>query len=413
MLNKSLHKVNFFLQNEENNSLFSLADWNNGGSFNEDDFEVNGLPIIKIAEIKNGITYITNFADEKKHEKYIINKGDLLLSWSGNPDTSIDTFWFEEEKGLLNQHTFKVVPNLNKITKDYMYYLLKYVNKNFILLAKCKQTTGLGHITISDLKKIQVTIPKIKKQEKIAKKLKTFDKKIEINKKTNQTLENLAQEIYRALFIDLEPRKNKSYITNNLLPKSLHDLFLGSSKNSPLGEIPNNWEVKKLGTLIDLKYGKGLKEEDRINGSYPVFGSDGVVGFHDEYLVKGPGIVIGRKGNAGAVNWASKNFYPIDTAFYVKTKGEIKDLYFFYFALKFQNLPFLSSDSAVPGLSKNIANLALQIVPPKKLVEFFGKLAKPLFEKIECNYIENKKLEELRNTLLAKLISGEIDPERI
>ena len=93
-------------------------------------------------------------------------------------------------------------------------------------------------------------------------------------------------------------------------------------KTLPLGEIPNDWEVKKLGTLIDLKYGKGLKEEDRINGSYPVFGSDGVVGFHDEYLVKGPGIVIGRKGNAGAVNWASKNFYPIDTAFMSKPKAK-------------------------------------------------------------------------------------------
>ena len=413
MLNKSLHKVNFFFQNDENNSLFSLAEWKNGGSFSEDDFEVNGLPIIKIAEIKKGITYITNFADENKNEQYIINKGDLLLSWSGNPDTSIDTFWFEEEKGLLNQHTFKVVPDLNKITKDYLYYLLKYVNKNFILLAKCKQTTGLGHITISDLKKILVTIPNIKIQEKIAGKLKTFDKKIEINTKINQKLENSAKELYRALFIDLVPRKNKSCFPNNLLPKSLHDLFLDSSKNSPLGEIPNNWEVRKLGTLIDLKYGKGLKEEDRINGPYPVFGSDGIVGFHDEYLVKGPGIVIGRKGNAGAVTWASRNFYPIDTTFYVKTKGEIKDLYFFYFALKFQNLPFLSSDSAVPGLSKNIANLALQIVPPNNLVEFFSELVKPMFEKIESNDIENKKLEELRDNLLSKLISGEIDPERI
>ena len=84
---------------------------------------------------------------------------------------------------------------------NFRHFLKKYiwnVNKNFILLAKCKQTTGLGHITISDLKKIQVTIPKIKKQEKVAKKLKTFDKKIEINKKINQTLENLAKEIYRA-----------------------------------------------------------------------------------------------------------------------------------------------------------------------------------------------------------------------
>jgi len=74
--------------------------------------------------------------------------------------------------------------------------------------------------------------------------------------------------------------------------------------DSPLGPIPEGWEMRQLGDVIELAYGKGLRKSDRIPGTYPVYGSSGVVDYHNESLVEGPGIIVGRKGNVGTVFWS-------------------------------------------------------------------------------------------------------------
>ena len=84
--------------------------------------------------------------------------------------------------------------------------------------------------------------------------------------------------------------------------------------------IDPTWPMVELGKVCVFEYGKPLKKEDRRDGKYPVFGSNGIVGYHDEYLVRGPFIIIGRKGTAGAVNYSEKNGFPIDTTFYVHLK---------------------------------------------------------------------------------------------
>ena len=133
-------------------------------------------------------------------------------------------------------------------------------------------------------------------------------------------------------------------------------LFPDKLVDSELGEIPEGWEVKILGNLLELTYGKALKADNRKqDGETPVYGSNGQVGWHNMSLVRGPGIVVGRKGNPGTVTWAHSNFFPIDTTFYVVPKNDKNILYFLYFALKSQNLSSLAADSAVPGLNRNLA----------------------------------------------------------
>ena len=89
-----------------------------------------------------------------------------------------------------------------------------------------------------------------------------------------------------------------------------------SFKESELGEIPEGWECSSLQEFIELAYGKALKKSERKPGPYPVYGSSGEVGTHSEPLVKGPGIILGRKGNVGSVFWTEDDFYPIDTVYY-------------------------------------------------------------------------------------------------
>ena len=105
------------------------------------------------AELKNGITDSTQYCRIEKDEKYYFDNKAILFSWSGNPETSIDTFLWYRGKAILNQHTFRVVSKYN--ASAFTYFLLKYLKPKFTHIASNKQTTGLGHVTVSDLKRLQ------------------------------------------------------------------------------------------------------------------------------------------------------------------------------------------------------------------------------------------------------------------
>ncbi len=132
--------------------LYDYANYVNGAAFKPSEYSKYGLPIIKIAELKNGITESTQYFNGDKGEKYIIRDGDILFSWSGNPDTSIDIFIWCGGKAILNQHTFNVKSKEGR--KWFMFLMLKYFKPQFTQIASNKQTTGLGHVTASDLKRL-------------------------------------------------------------------------------------------------------------------------------------------------------------------------------------------------------------------------------------------------------------------
>ena len=141
-------------------SLYDIADYINGTSFKKNEVnEFEGIPIIKIVEIKNGYSKSTSFYNgtTNKAKKYYLRKRDILFSWSGNPKTSIDIFIWSKEQGILNQHIFKVEPY--DYSKSYIYFLLKNFKSVFMDIASNKQTTGLGHVTVADLKRLKTPIP--------------------------------------------------------------------------------------------------------------------------------------------------------------------------------------------------------------------------------------------------------------
>lgn len=140
-------------------SLYGLADFINGASFKDEDFNDQGfgLPIIKITELKKGITEATSYTLFTKDSKYLIDNDDILYSWSGTPETSLELFKWIKGKAWLNQHIFKI--DVNEKYKYFLFNTLKFIKPILIELAKGKQTTGLGHITVKDLKEILLPIP--------------------------------------------------------------------------------------------------------------------------------------------------------------------------------------------------------------------------------------------------------------
>lgn len=133
--------------------LYDYANYVNGAAYKNMYFndEPDSLPVIKIVELKNGISEKTAFTNTNLGEKYRISNGDILFSWSGSPETSIDVFIWACGEAWLNQHIFKIV-TLDEIERSFVYSMLKFWKPKFIAIAKDKQTTGLGHVTIRDLK---------------------------------------------------------------------------------------------------------------------------------------------------------------------------------------------------------------------------------------------------------------------
>lgn len=174
--------------NGSRSSLFDLAIWKNGLAFKKIDFSETGRPVIKIAELNNGINSNTSFTQGNYGEDVFIRWDDLLFSWSGNPQTSIDVFRYRLRDGWLNQHIFKVSANEELVTKDFLYYVLKFLKPHFTQIATNKQTTGLGHVTIADLKRMSLVVPSKEVQNQIASILKVIDDKIEVNTNINNNL---------------------------------------------------------------------------------------------------------------------------------------------------------------------------------------------------------------------------------
>jgi type I restriction enzyme S subunit len=138
--------------------LYEIANFINGAAYKNFHFtdELGALPVVKIAEIKNGVSAQTKFTKTELADKYRIDDGDILFSWSGNPDTSIDTFVWTGGPGWLNQHIFNVSLN-DDADRNFVYYQLKLLRPDFAEIARNKQTTGLGHVTAQDMKRLHVT----------------------------------------------------------------------------------------------------------------------------------------------------------------------------------------------------------------------------------------------------------------
>lgn len=170
--------------------LYDLGDFINGAAYKK--FEPNqngeGLPIIKIAELKSGITANTGFSTVNMPEKYLLADKDILFSWSGNPDTSIDTFVWSNGEAWLNQHIFKVIPS-HECSYSYLLSLLKYLKPEFSAIARDKQTTGLGHVTVKDLKNLAVNLPHAELIEAFDKQVMPIFERVFLNKKNTNELE--------------------------------------------------------------------------------------------------------------------------------------------------------------------------------------------------------------------------------
>ena len=243
-------------------------------------------------------------------------------------------------------------------------------------------------INRNHLHPLQVQVPDRPLQASIAEALGVFDDLIENNLRRIEFLEEMARLLYREWFV--------------------HFRFPGHEDvklvDSDLGPIPEGWEACRLGDVLELVYGKALKSGDRMGGPVSVYGSGGQVGWHDEALATGPGIVVGRKGNVGSVHWSDRDFFPIDTTYYVKSELPLR-----FLDQMLRTQEFIDSHAAVPGLSRGQAYALAAAVPEDRLLLQYESAVRPMYD-LRCTLSEqNAVLRETRDLLLPRLVSGELD----
>jgi len=197
----------------------------------------------------------------------------------------------------------------------------------------------------------------------------------------------MAMALYKHWFVDFGPFQDGEFV------------------DSELGEIPKGWEIKKLEDLLEIKYGKDHKKLQE--GKIPVYGSGGVMRYVDTFLYDQESILIPRKGTLSNLFYLSEPFWSVDTMFYSKFRKQNFGKYIFYF-LKSQDLASMDVGSAVPSLTTELLKRIKILVPSIQEVERFNEIVSGYFEVMESNKDENQTLTQLRDTLLPKLISGEV-----
>ncbi|MDI6737268.1 MAG: restriction endonuclease subunit S [Nanoarchaeota archaeon] len=177
-------------------------------------------------------------------------------------------------------------------------------------------------------------------------------------------------------------------------------------KQTEAGRIPKAWEVVELEDKITLEYGKGLSEKERKGGKFPVFGSNGVVGYHSSSLVSAPGIIVGRKGTIGAINWSDTDFWPIDTTYYVVLKDKEIDLKWLYYKLIALKLNRLNTATGTHGLNRDNAYSIEIGFPPVSEQKAIANYLLDIGEKLSLQKFKKQKLEKVKKCLMNELLTG-------
>ena len=232
-----------------------------------------------------------------------------------------------------------------------------------------------GGLDKKDFFNMEVHVPDIATQRRIVAEYQAVEKRIALNKKTIEALDEMGKTIYKKMFVD--------------------DI---SSDN-----LPDGWHMGNVGELFELQRGFDLPQQDRVNGSFPIFASTGIASRHNDFKVKAPGIITGRSGSIGEVFYSFEDFWPLNTTLWVK---DFKDssLFFTYFVLRNLDLQSLACGaSAVPTLNRNDVYLLHHIVPDVKTRKEFDIKVSVLYKKIDILKKENAVNERLLQLLLSKI----------
>jgi len=419
-----------------------------GSSIKVETFVPSGVPVISGqhlhgSKVDDQVAF--NFISEEHADRLRnanVQRGDVIFTHAGNigqvayiPHTS------KYERYVISQRQFYMRCDRSTVLPEFVVAFFKTPEGRHRLLANTSQT-GVPSIAqpVTYLRTIEIPLPPLSEQRAIAHILGTLDDKIELNRRMNETLEAMARALFKSWFVDFDPVRAKAEGRDPGLPQPLADLFPDSFEDSELGEIPRGWEVKSAGEVFDVAIGKTPPRKEpqwfstdpsdlpwmsiKDLGNCDVYISqvseyltrDAVARFRVRRIPDGT-VVLSFKLTVGRVaitdgemlsNEAIAHFLP-------RAKVVVGRQYLFSYLQRFDYERLGSTSSIATAVNSDSVRSIPVLVPDLATHEAFDHATAPLFFRIKSLERESRTLAALRDTLLPKLISGELrveDPAR-
>ena len=338
----------------------------------------------------------------KDHKK--LAEGQYPVYGSGGLMRYVDSKLYDgpsiliPRKGTLNNIMFVKSPFW---TVDTMFWTIINADKidpKFLFYSICKRDfasmnvgSAVPSMTVSILNDIQISYPKnLADQRRIASILSSLDRKIELNNKINADLEEMAQAIFKNWFVDFEPFKDGKFV------------------DSELGMIPEGWKVGCLGDIAEITSGKRppKKSKDKTKELFiPLIGASDIMGFTSDVLYERPILVIGRVGTHGVVQRFQEKCWPSDNTLVVESSY----YNYVYQLLKGIDYSAINRGSTQPLITQTDVKNTDVIIAPENVLKEYESITSTLFSKHRANIKESSRLSLLRDTLLPRLMSGELE----
>lgn len=342
-------------------------------------FVDSGVPVLNGSNLEGFSLSEKTFRYVTREKADSLNKanahrGDIVITHRGTlgqiafipQDSKYDRY-------VISQSQFRVRCN-DKVLPEYLVYYFHTPIGQHKLLSNASQV-GVPALArpSSTFQQIEVVLPELSIQKRVVEIISTIQKKIANNQELNDNLELQAQAIYSYMFIE------------NADPA---------------------WVQGHLSDLITVKYGKDHKK--LADGSYPVYGSGGIMRYVERPLYDKESVLIPRKGTLNNVMYVNQPFWSVDTMFYTEMRLPNVAKFVYHF-VKAKNLASMNAGSAVPSMTTDILNAMEVVIPSTSALAEFESLVDPMYRAMQENNIQSSKLSELRDALLPRLMSGEID----
>ena len=416
-------------------ALGEMIEYQKGYAFSSDEYSDTGCPIVRVSDFTaDSISHQTEKAISpslaQAYFRFALEEGDIVIatvgSWGTNPNSVVGkTIRVPKEvKGsLLNQNAVRIRAK-NRKSQDFLFYSLKDKSFSDYIVACAQGSANQASITLSDIFRYEIADYSPDEHRARAAILRCIDDKIELNRKTNETLEAMAKSLFKSWFVDFDPVRAKAEGRSTGLPAEISDLFPDSFEDSELGEIPSGWRVGLL-DQIGINPRETAKPEEMDS-------SDRYIGLG--HMPRGS-ICLGEAGQAEELESNKNRFRKGDLLFgklrpyfkktgycqfngvcstdivVVRKKGEYGVGFICCFLASDPFIDFTvaaSSGTRMPRTSwKDMCEFPFAI-PSHLLLREFDKQFRHVINKITGNCIHSGSLAVLRDALLPKLISGEI-----
>lgn len=368
----------------------------------------------EIADLNWGDTKTTKASySEKGFTAYSASGPDGFLPYADYERTGVvlsaigsdcGKTWLAKGKWSCIKNTIRFFSKTDRVNTEFLYWAT--LNSDYWP----KRGSGQPFISQGDARACTVKYPPLPEQRAIAHILGTLDDKIELNRHMNETLEAIARALFKSWFIDFDPVRAKMASRDLGLPNHLTDLFPDRLVDSELGPIPEGWGVKTIEDLAEVSSGKRPRvryAEASPLAQVPLWGGNGPMAFVPEPLVEYPILLTGRVGTLGSIFRITSPCWPSDNTLILKVKDK-RTFEFLFFQLKRIDFTSLNVGSTQPLVTQTDLKTQLFLFPSANVLEQFHTLAEIAYARLDESNSESRSLAVLRDTLLPKLISGEL-----